>query len=860
MAYDAFISYSHLADEHLAPVVRKGLHRFAKPWNRGPILNVFLDNESLSAGDALSPAIESALRDARYLILLASYEAARPNGWVEKEIKWWMDHKEVEKLLIVVTAGTLKWSEESNDFEWSDATPLPELLRGRFKKEPIYVDLAWTRRGEDLDLRHSRFREAIRKLAATLHGKRPDELDGDDVRERRKFERFKRFAMTVIMVSLGLVAIFAWYAWGQRNTAIANEKRAIAGRLAAESRYELDKRIDLALLLAATAVDFEPYGPAIGALLAARRDHPRLDIILGRLESSVRQVAFGPHGKFAAVTEDGSLTLWHTPRSASLLWSLSVDDSLTRIRSVAFSQDDKLLAAGAEDGSVLFWDLSNGKLLPALESSGAAVRNLAFSPDGNQLAVTTADGVVTLWDVVQRQALSKDNAGKQNSFLAVSFHKDGRLLAVNATKDTLEVWDLTRHPPVRQHRIAAGVSHLAFNSDASGLIYNVGDNVFIWPLARSTAAPVTLSVRQGGIASLAISNDMKRFATGGEDGTVILWHRDDHALGEWFSESNKGAKNLTFSLDGKHLGTVTNADKLIVRDVGNRNVLREFSATTLGGEKKGEIYDLAFGPDKKLRAAIVADDKVTLWEIDNGRPLTTASAKHDAGVSSATTTADGKLLAIGGRDGTIILWDTELGKPKGEPLQGREQPPIQRGYGDSAVEQKIITALAFSDDGKRLLSVSGEEESKDRKIELTIWDLTASEPRKERVIEPRSSITAAAFSPGGTMIATAGGTNGTVILWDVPSLKQLGEPWMGHQSHILSVAFTPDGKRLAIGSGNGIFLGDVDPRAWQQRACVMANRNLTCSEWRGAFESLPYKKICADLPDPPEASSCTGTR
>ena len=76
MRYDAFISYSHAADNVAAPALQRALHSFARPWNRMRALRVFRDQTSLAASPELWPSIEAALGDARWLILMASPEAA----------------------------------------------------------------------------------------------------------------------------------------------------------------------------------------------------------------------------------------------------------------------------------------------------------------------------------------------------------------------------------------------------------------------------------------------------------------------------------------------------------------------------------------------------------------------------------------------------------------------------------------------------------------------------------------------------------------------------------------------------------------------------------------------------------------
>ena len=47
----------------------------------------------------------------------------------------------VGRVLIGLTGGELAWDASAGDFIWTEATPLPPSLRGRFKEEPLWVDL-----------------------------------------------------------------------------------------------------------------------------------------------------------------------------------------------------------------------------------------------------------------------------------------------------------------------------------------------------------------------------------------------------------------------------------------------------------------------------------------------------------------------------------------------------------------------------------------------------------------------------------------------------------------------------------------------------------------------------------------------
>jgi MTH538 TIR-like domain (DUF1863) len=123
VAYDAFISYSHAEDKAIATALQSVVQKLGKPWYRGRAVRVFRDDTSLSATPHLWPSIEEALGRSRFLILLASPEAAA-SRWIGQEVAYWLDHNSADTLLIALTAGELDWDEAAGNFRWSEATPL----------------------------------------------------------------------------------------------------------------------------------------------------------------------------------------------------------------------------------------------------------------------------------------------------------------------------------------------------------------------------------------------------------------------------------------------------------------------------------------------------------------------------------------------------------------------------------------------------------------------------------------------------------------------------------------------------------------------------------------------------------------
>jgi tetratricopeptide (TPR) repeat protein len=232
LSYDAFISYSHTKDKAIATALQSAVQRLGKAFYQRRALRVFRDDTSLSATPQLWPSIERAMSQARFLVLLASPEAAS-SPWVNRELAWWLDHRGVETVLIALTSGDLAWDAAHRNFSPSEATPLPPALIGRFAHEPRWIDLRPYR--EAVSPRDARFTELAAEFAATLHGRPKEDLLSEEVRQQRRALRLTWSAVAILLVLLG----FAGWQW---RSAISAERHATEQQQIAETQRDRAER------------------------------------------------------------------------------------------------------------------------------------------------------------------------------------------------------------------------------------------------------------------------------------------------------------------------------------------------------------------------------------------------------------------------------------------------------------------------------------------------------------------------------------------------------------------------------------------------------------------------------------------
>lgn len=228
VAYDAFISYSHAKDKPIASALQSAIQRLGKPWYKRRVLRLFRDDTSLSATPGLWPAIEQALSNSRFLILLASPEAAG-SGWVTKEVSYWLEHKGAGALLIGVTEGALSWDNSLGDFARGEDMPLPAALTGRFPSEPKWIDLRAYREGTETG--DARFTELAANFAAAIHGIPKEDLLSQEVRQQRR-------SLALAWSAAGTLCVLAGVAGWQWKSALDAERVAIEQRKIAQDQRD----------------------------------------------------------------------------------------------------------------------------------------------------------------------------------------------------------------------------------------------------------------------------------------------------------------------------------------------------------------------------------------------------------------------------------------------------------------------------------------------------------------------------------------------------------------------------------------------------------------------------------------------
>ena len=182
------------------------------------------------------------------------------------------------------------------------------------------------------------------------------------------------------------------------------------------------------------------------------------------------------------------------------------------------------------------------------------------------------------------------------------------------------------------------------------------------------------------------------------------------------------------------------------------------------------------------------DGRIFTWSFESGEVREVFPNGHSGAVNALAISDDGKYIASGSNDATIILWDFQLYN------QGNEFSKLRTIYDHSS----FVYCLAFSPDGKILASGGYQDNT------IMLHD-PASGQRVGTLYGNADDIVSLAFSPNGVVLASAS-NNGTIVLWDTSTWKKLRSFSGGSV-----VAFSPSSQLLVSGTKDGrIIVWDLN--------------------------------------------------
>jgi WD40 repeat protein len=236
----------------------------------------------------------------------------------------------------------------------------------------------------------------------------------------------------------------------------------------------------------------------------------------------------------------------------------------------------------------------------------------------------------------------------------------------------------------------------------------------------------------------------------------------------------------------------------------------------------GEVFALDFTKNGHILASGGGDTKIRLWDLDNNIPNKTLTGNR-ASVISLSFSPDGTELVSGSSSSTLLLWNTNNGKII-KTLSGDDSSALfisddslislsshaDLTYWNTKNSGKVYSVNAgyFTCNSNVSASVAERKVVTISCTDIFLFDIPTGNGGKTNMQSPGTYYLKGEISPDGKYLITTSPNDGSVILWDIETESIISTLQL---SGVSALAFSPDSKSFACGSWKGeVSLWDTE--------------------------------------------------
>jgi WD40 repeat protein len=438
------------------------------------------------------------------------------------------------------------------------------------------------------------------------------------------------------------------------------------------------------------------------------------DVATGKLERRFAgrtgqgmQLTFSPDGKFlAAAGQDGTVQLWETTtgKRAGIC-----EGPTANVNGLQYRPDGQLMAWAINVNAIEIWEVPSGKRLTPQGGHTAAISALQFAADNKTLVSCGNDGKMLRWDLATGKELEpfelKESEAKRRmygyprGYMGPShFSPNGKyLVASGSSGGGAAVWD-----------VDAGLELFALTSaggyvDRSGIIAFSADSSKLMAMnryyGREQAFPIPVWDMETGLPLPSFKGQKGDFTCAGfsTDGSILttcayFYPPNGNQVAEAWSWDLVTGKTLSrVQIPNTQFQAIQFVDHrlFVALHPGYNNQTQKIYDAVTGGEARtlegsSNLQGgtaVAVSPDRRLIAygpqGVTYGDgrpnpkRLIIWEVSSG------SIRHEFSgpegqITSLAFSRDGKSLACGSTDTTVLIWDLTTKPEKVESLKAAE--------------------------------------------------------------------------------------------------------------------------------------------------------------------------------------------
>jgi WD40 repeat protein len=287
---------------------------------------------------------------------------------------------------------------------------------------------------------------------------------------------------------------------------------------------------------------------------------------------------------------------------------------------------------------VRLWDIATGKEIRVLRGHRTGVGAIAFSPDGTQLASGADDGTILVWDVSSGKAIlfiagqgpGRILAAETRGVTSLAFDRAGKQLVSGSKDRTVRIWDVRLGSQLKQIPVGDVVNSVEIGSDRQ-ILSSSGFGLLLPSIASPT----------GPFREIPLTAP-----------AVTVWDASTGKAAVHMAQiaRNLGAVSAEYSPDGlRIIGVLTDGTAAIWQSATGKVITTIRYAST-------RIQAAVFHPGG-TRIFTVSGTTIQVWD---ARSFQMIVALHgpDAAMPFLAFSRDGSSMASGSQDGALHIWKT----------------------------------------------------------------------------------------------------------------------------------------------------------------------------------------------------------
>lgn len=272
-----------------------------------------------------------------------------------------------------------------------------------------------------------------------------------------------------------------------------------------------------------------------------------------------------------------------------------------------------------------------------------------FSNDATMAAAGTTDSYIRIWSMDGKALPSMNAHDKDQKF------NSRKLIGHSAPVYDVSFSDAAAGPPTKLFG-DEGRSNPALDTRPKLLLSSSADgHIRIWSL-ESWACLCLYKSHDGPVFRSLWGPHGHYFLSGGYDKVVRVWMQDHASPQRLLVGHDTAISAITWHPNGMYVFSASDETDKSIRmwSVTTGACVRVFTGHT------EYISALECAPNGKVLASADTAGNIMFWDLDKGHRIKRSRGHGKGGIWSLSFSAESTVLASGGQDGTVRLWDVEL--------------------------------------------------------------------------------------------------------------------------------------------------------------------------------------------------------